>query len=415
MGFFVERNGFVSNRAMWTSIVSDMLAHGFTLKSLDGSTASQIPVDTKINKVVLDATSAMDPVAADQPWRMCIEVTDVYTKINAATSEQISDEGMIASIGRRLVGSGSAPIKAGAIGTYVTGAKGLEGAALSSLAVEHQDTFFYHKGIADPTTLALKLYGSMMFPLAYAWPDPIKVGTSEVAPIAAVPTDLSKADLYSPHIGTLALTDNAAMPFSYVLSISDHGVALSTWVESRDDQGCRFNWFVIQRAINRDGTVVTTGKAPLFAMFSSNGGGTRDEATYAPGYYRMDDGGIKRFTVREADVTAPSLPVSAVTHSPDAFAVINPMQQVCLSETGRFDFRLPQNFNTHKHSYPYEIDMIGYSSADIISHRTELEIQVYGEKNADSTDKLRTYRALNANGAKNTGMRVFMLQSGGGV
>jgi hypothetical protein len=59
--------------------------------------------------------------------------------------------------------------------------------------------------------------------------------------------------------------------------------------------------------------------------------------------------------------------------------------------------------------------MIGYSSADIISHRTELDIQVYGEKNADNTDKLRKYRALNANGAKNTGMRVFMLQSGGGV
>ena len=150
-------------------------------------------------------------------------------------------------------------------------------------------------------------------------------------------------------------------------------------------------------------------------MFSSNGGGCQEESAYYPGTYMLDIDGIKRFTVREADVNAPSNPVSAVIHSPDAFAVINPMQQVCLSETGRFDFRLPQGFNSHRHSYPYEIDMIGYGSADVISHHVDLDIQVYNEKNADQTPKLRSYRALNANGANNTGMRVFLLKSGGGV
>jgi hypothetical protein len=413
MGFFVERNGFTSNTKMWTKIVDDMIANGFTLVSVDGSLSSSLPANKDIAKVVLDATGAVDPLIADQKWRICIECTDIYTKINAATPDQISDVGDITVVGRRIVGTrGTAPVKSGTIGTYVAGAKPPE--KLSSLTDDNQDTFFYHKGIVN-AALAVSMYGSMMFPLLSKLPAATKVGDISIPPTGPVITAMTDSELVDPRIGVLATTDDAAMPFSYVMSISDHGIAFSSWVESRDNQGCRFNWFVIQRAINSDGTVVKTGKAPLFAMFSSNGGGCQEESAYYPGTYMLDIDGIKRFTVREADVNAPSAPVSAVIHSPDAFAVINPMQQVCLSETGRFDFRLPQGFNSHRHSYPYEIDMIGYGSADVISHHVDLDIQVYNEKNADQTPKLRSYRALNANGANNTGMRVFLLKSGGGV
>lgn len=413
MGKFVERNGFISNRGLWTSIVTDMIANGFTLVSVDGEIASSIQAGKQITKVVLDASAAVDPLFESQPWRLCIEATDTYTKVNAATEEQISDAGEITTIGHRLVDGTSALIKSGAIGTYQTGAKGSEKAAFATLPIAERDTFFYHKGKVD-ASLNNVLYGSMTFPLVNKIPKPLKVNVTEYPYEYPSPADLTQEELLDPRIGTLAATDAAAMPFSYVLSISSHGIALSTWIESRDDEGCRFNWFVIQRAINSDGTVVTTGKAPLFAMFSSNGGGTREESLYYPGSYGPDASGIQRFTVRESDINAPSLPVSASSHSSDAFAVINPMQQVCLGETGMFDFRLPQGFNSHRHSYVYEIDMIGYASADIISHRTDLSIQVYNETDGANPVK-RTYRALNANGAKNTGMRLFMLKSGGGV
>ena len=85
MGKFVERNGFISNRGLWTSIVTDMIANGFTLVSVDGEIASSIQAGKQITKVVLDASTAVDPLFESQPWRLCIEATDTYTKVNAAT------------------------------------------------------------------------------------------------------------------------------------------------------------------------------------------------------------------------------------------------------------------------------------------------------------------------------------------
>ena len=118
--------------------------------------------------------------------------------------------------------------------------------------------------------------------------------------------------------------------------------------------------------------------------------------------------------MRESDVNAPTQPVNAAVHSADATAVINPLQQVAFSENNQFDFRLPQGFNTQRYSYPYEMDMVGYASADVISNGTTIETQVYGETDGDEP-KLRKYKALSANSPKNTGMRLFILTEGGGV
>ena len=53
--------------------------------------------------------------------------------------------------------------------------------------------------------------------------------------------------------------------------------------------------------------------------------------------------------------------------------------------------------------------MIAYTSADVISAGTEIEIQVYGEETP------RKYKALYSNGPNNTGMRPLILIEGGGI
>lgn len=359
MGFFNQKSGFTSNQAMWKEIVQHMMDNGFNLISANGQLGTTLPAPT-LTAAVLQSTPTVDPVATEQPWRFCVKVTADATELYAAAPEQISDLGVIASAG--VGGSTANPydLFVGAIGKRTVGSWGRE----------LNKVFFWHRGVQGT------MPGTMIF------------------------TDKTTDGL----IGS----DPAAVPMTYTLSISDHGIGVHTQIEGQDNKGCRQAWFVIQRAIQEDGQVVRTGRAPLFAIWTVNGGGYSDNFT-------LDDKGIMRRTVREVDVNVPTEAVSAVVHGPDATAVINPMQQVAFSEDSKFDFRLPQGFNTQRYSYPYELDMIGYASADVISSGIDIPVQVYNEETPEGEPLKRVYRSLSANNPDNTGMRVFFLKQGGGI
>ena len=383
MGKFIKKTGYTDNQKMWKDIVTDMLANGFNLVSANGTAGSSLPT-VSLNSFVIEATDKVDVLAGvdgKQRWRIAGQIAQLSTRLNVATPDQISDTGTIAKIGQNVIANAPQPIYSGAIGkrclTAMPGNIDKDADKNSSY-----ETYFWHRGI---------------LPQVNTSPTPTYAGTMCY-------TDTDK--------DCLIFTDPASTPMTYHLSISDHGFALHISVEGADDFGCRQAWLVVQRAINRDGSVVLDGKAPLFCVYSVNGGGSETSNDLIPD-------GIQRFTVRESDVNAPAPVVSAVQHTGDAFAVINPLQQVAFSENNKFDFRLPQGFGTHRYSYPYEIDMIGYASADVISNGVVIAVQVYNEM--DNTDpqnpveKKRTYRALSANSPKNTGMRVFLLEAGGGV
>lgn len=375
---FTTGQGFTDQRKLWAAIAKDLVAGGMSIISVDGMAASSI--GESINGAVLEATTTMDPLAATQKWRLALKVTEDSVKMYCATPTQITDDGTVSKAGSQKIGNtGTAyqlPLYSGTIGNYRPD-QNAEGTSITPQ--ELRDTFFYHrgkKGAGGATAKDYDAFGSMQF-------------ASDAGPAPLVNADYT------------------ATPFSYFCSVSDHGIAVVTSVEAQDDFGCRQNWFCIQRAINPDGTVVTSGAAPLFCLYSCSGGGAPDANTIWPA-------GIMRFTVREDDMNSPAWPTSATTHTPDSFAVMNPLQQVSFNENGRYDFRLPAGLNTQRYSYPYEIDMIGYGSADTSTNDISIEVQVYGEMNGGSP-KLRKYRACAANGPKNTGMRLFLLQLGGGV
>jgi hypothetical protein len=364
MSYFVQKADFIDNTIMWADIINELTVNGgFKLISVNGSSlAPSIDTTVGIQSAVIEATTLVDSICTAQPWRICVKVTADYTRIYAATPTQIQDDGTVAvsAISSMSRSAGSQPPAdyneyAGTIGNY------------------HYS--FY--SIAPPA------YSATTAQLEYAFYSKGKVCVKPTGVFGDV-TDVGS-------LSTFYESDYRYMPFSYAISCTDHGLVFASWIEGKDGTGNNQNWFVIQRAINSDGSVVTTGKAPLFCMYSVN------------------NASIRRFTVREADVNVPTLDVDAVADSTDANRVINNKQQVCFSENGRFDFKFPQGFNTARYSYAYQIDMLAYTSADVCSQRLDVQVQVYNEKDAQGNPKLRTYRALGANGVNNTNMRVFMI------
>ena len=383
MPIFKQATGFDDQRKLYRAIAQDLVQGGMALISVNGDSTQTDPanIPEDVATLVLAATPTMDPLADDQPWRLCFKLTKDTVRAYAATPLQILDDGTISVSGKGTVTqagsenkpaiSVSCPFYSGTIGNY---RPEVTGTGTTPEDIAQRDTYFYHRGLIDKSAVLAK--GSMQFAV-------------------------------DPNPANLALADQAATPFSYAVSVSAHGIAVVTNVEAQDDLGCRQNWFCIQRAINPDGSVVVTGKAPLFCLYSCYGGGSADANTVVPL-------GIMRFTVREADLNAPAPATSAVAHTPDSNAVMNPIQQVTFNENNRYDFRFPAGLNTHRHSYPYEIDMIGYGSADVSSQRIGIEVQVYGETK-DGQPLLRKYRAQAANCPRNTGMRLFLLEQGGGI
>lgn len=146
---------------------------------------------------------------------------------------------------------------------------------------------------------------------------------------------------------------------------------------------------------------------------------------------------LRRFIVREKDIVAPypiqqyikdgiapasntspaydyselgqQFGVPADEHSVDYAAVMNSKQQVAISEDNKYVITFPNGLNTSRYTYTHELDLIAYTSADVVSAGTDIEITVYGEATP------RVYTALTSNGPNNTGMRILFLKSGGDV
>ena len=394
MSYFVQKADFYNNRVMWADIINELTVNGgFKLISVNGvSVAPTIDIVAGIDSAVIEATNLVDLLSDTQPWRICVKCTSEDTQLYCATPTQIQDDGTVSiAVTLKETKGRGATAKTETINIYsgtIGNVWGGQGQGIYTFWSRGSKSFTTTVNSGDNTTTITT---------------PATPGSFGYANAEGVLSTYN-----APRVGSgtyefvLKNFDYAAHPFSYSISCTNHGVAFASWVEGTDGYGCTQNWFVVQRAINSDGSIVTTGKAPLFCVYSVNGGGSTDANT-------LDTYGIMRFTVREVDINAPTIATSAVAHTKDSTAVMNSVQQVCFSENGRFDFKFPQGFNTARYSYPYQIDMIAYTSADVCSQRLDVQVQVYNEVDVNGAPVLRTYRALSANCPNNTGMRPFML------
>lgn len=191
-----------------------------------------------------------------------------------------------------------------------------------------------------------------------------------------------------------ATADLAAYPLSYDFITTDHGVALHICAEGFDNTGTAFSWFVAQRGVQA-GDTTPGDHSPLFCVFSCGGGLAGDPDTLKPE-------AIQRYTVIETGIYSATVPLSAVQSSADAAPIINPLQQVMIAEGNRAIVLFPQMINTQRYVYFATLDMLGYTSADVLSAGSVVELNPLNAANKTK------YLGMNANGKDNRGMRLML-------
>ncbi len=197
------------------------------------------------------------------------------------------------------------------------------------------------------------------------------------------------------------LAERAASPVNYRLTTTNNGIALAVWEPGNDKRGNNQSWFIVQRTVNNtNGAVRVTGKCPVACLYHiKNLGGEGQGVTGQPACDRF-----QRFTVREVDILHPTKSLSAVLDGPDSARVVNQATLVAITEDNNYVVSFPNSFNTQRYAYPVdEVDLIGYTSADVISASSQVSITVYGESGP------RTYQALCASNIDNTGIRPLIL------
>lgn len=345
-GFSIEKNGFISFASLVKDIATEMNnSGGFDIENADGTPVTTNPVTSDpafsnlTDKVLLNPTTAVDSLAVQQPWSVAFYCSD---------DEQWLD-------------------------IFITGR--------NQVIDSNGDFRIATKKVVDSTN---NLSGKLTKESRHQ----LDEGIMRTA---------SFEDWGMPG------SDTEANPMSYRLVISDHGFSLFIWVESYDSDGRKFCWTVCQRMVNKQGVPVTTGKAPLFCVFS-NRGYPDDDTLSSP-----DPDSIFKFVVRESDVTTPTFPVTAVEDSADSSRIINASQQVSIRENNNLIMIFPNGLNTQRYGYPHQLDMLGIISADIVSQSTELEVNPFSEATP------RTYIGMNSDHVNNKGIRVMFWISGGSL
>jgi hypothetical protein len=90
---------------------------------------------------------------------------------------------------------------------------------------------------------------------------------------------------------------------------------------------------------------------------------------------------INRFIVREQDVLKPwDFHVSATMHEIDSNAIINPQEQLSITQDRDFVFSFPTQLTSQRFYYPRsELDLITVSSADFSTQSGSIEIEKYSD------------------------------------
>ena len=96
---------------------------------------------------------------------------------------------------------------------------------------------------------------------------------------------------------------------------------------------------------------------------------------------------INRFVVRESDVLKPwDYHVSATMHEADSNSIINPQEQLSITQDRDFVFSFPTQLTSQRFYYPRsELDLIAISSADFSTQAGHIEIDKYSDSNGNKS------------------------------
>ena len=120
---------------------------------------------------------------------------------------------------------------------------------------------------------------------------------------------------------------------------------------------------------------------------------------------------IWRFVAREFDILKPwDVHKLATKHQTDSNAIINPLEQLAITNDNRFVITFPTGLTTQRFMYPKEeIDLICFSSAEVVAEGSNVPMNTYlPSGNADN----RRYQGMRSTLANGNGMRIMLLVNG---
>jgi hypothetical protein len=121
---------------------------------------------------------------------------------------------------------------------------------------------------------------------------------------------------------------------------------------------------------------------------------------------------IWRFVAREFDILKPTdVHKFATRHQIDSNAVINPLEQLSITDENRFVITFPTGLTTQRFMYPKEeMDLICFSSAEVVAESSNIPMTTY-KYDGTSIDK-RRYQGMRSTAAFGNGMRIMALVNG---
>ena len=254
-----------------------------------------------------------------------------------------------------------------------------------------------------------------------------------------------------------------AYPFSYRLTMTERGFFLYIHDDAASDQADDYAWMCVQRTVNNESGIVRTdesSKFPVHTMYScsrdsmysrdagvyfsqdaaqlQNAENTIDtvydeqgntynlsnldnsKTFYILSPYDREDyladeytaKNIWRFVAREFDILKPTdVHKFATRHQIDSNAVINPLEQLAITDENRFVITFPTGLTTQRFMYPKEeMDLICFSSAEVVAESSNIPMSTY-KYDGTSVDK-RRYQGMRSTAAFGNGMRIMALVNG---
>ena len=249
-------------------------------------------------------------------------------------------------------------------------------------------------------------------------------------------------------------------PFSYRLTMTERGMLIYFYDEAAGDQADDYAWMCTQRTVNNQTGMPRTDEAskfPVHTLYSCSreslysqdfgvyfsasaanlqtaentintvydiSGNTynlsnldNSDDFYIMSPYDREDyladeytaKNIWRFVAREFDILKPTdVHKYATRHQIDSNAIINPLEQLSITDENRFVITFPTGLTTQRFMYPKEeTDLICFSSAEVVAEASNIPMTTYLYDGVTS-DK-RRYQGMRSTAAYGNGMRIMVL------
>lgn len=251
-------------------------------------------------------------------------------------------------------------------------------------------------------------------------------------------------------------------PITYRLTMTERGFVFYLYDDAATDQNDDYAWLCVQRTVDNQTGITRTdeaGRFPVHVLYScsresvdsrdfgvyfsenaanlqtaentvtevfDNSGNvlaldavSNERSFYILSPYDREDPLsdefsaklIWRFVAREFDILKPwDVHKLATKHQVDSNAIVNPLEQLSITDDNRFVITFPTGLTTQRFMYPKEeIDLICFSSAEVVAEGSNVPMTTYLPTGSTGLNDNRRYQGMRSTLPNGNGMRVMVL------